>query len=169
MKGTLSGVGECEQVRISPADTHLLIKLWFRSDSTGFCCIYFPTHTLLIVCMFRKADSVTVSPTHVETRVTPVRTDTSCCRRSSILVVKVRHPPQLNLSCHISLTPYSHGFRWSSTCGWSGEKTNSPTPAERQNEMCTMISCYGGVVLFTNNGIKYVELNYFLSIISCNH
>lgn len=37
----------------------------------------------------RQADSVTVSLMHVDMHVTPARMDTSCCRKRTILVVKV--------------------------------------------------------------------------------
>lgn len=48
------------------------------------------SYILLVMCLSRKVDSVTVSLMHVDMPVTPVRTDTSCCRKRSILVAKVR-------------------------------------------------------------------------------
>lgn len=97
VKGTLSGVGDCQQVSISllpsVSDTHLLIKLWFRLVSYHVLTAWL-SHSFL--CLSRKVGSVTVSLMHVDIHVTPVRMDTSCCRERSILVVKVRNPFELN-------------------------------------------------------------------------
>lgn len=66
-------------------------------------------HNHSIVYLSRKVDSVTVSQMPRDIHVTPVRMDTSCCRKRSILVVKVRNLFELNfLGWH---------FNWSkATC-----------------------------------------------------
>lgn len=105
VKGTLSGVGECEQVSISRlppvTDTQLLV--------THLRCL---SYILLIICLSRKVDIVTVSLMHVDMHATPVRMDTSCCRKRCILAVKVRHPPYPNFYLHITLANTVYCVLW---------------------------------------------------------
>lgn len=88
VKGTLSGVRECQQVRTRKPgrDKHLVIKLSFRLQSrlAGFWL------KPLFVCV-RKVGTVTASQTCTDIHATPARTDTSCCRKRITLAAKVGH------------------------------------------------------------------------------
>ncbi len=57
----------------------------------------------------------------------------------------------------------SHGVRR------RAEETKFDGMWGRQNETCMAVCCYGDVVLFAKNGIRYTQWNYFLTIVLCNY
>lgn len=88
VKGTLSGVTECQQVRTRKPgrDKHLFIKLSFRLQSRLTPVWLKP----FFVCV-RKVGTVTASQTCTDIHATPARTDTSCYRKRITLAAKVGH------------------------------------------------------------------------------
>lgn len=79
---------------------------WYNQTMTQFgpltCRFWSVRLSHSFVCLSRKVGSVTASPMHMDTRVTPARMGTSCCRRRTILVAKVTNPVEVNFLVYLT-------------------------------------------------------------------
>ncbi len=70
---------------------------------------------------------------------------------------------------HSRLMLHSHGIRqMAGDIFWTAREKTVQRNDGWQNKTPMMMCCYGDVILFTKNEIKYILFNYFMTIILCS-